>query len=610
MWRKPKEEPLALSAPENSSRTNVARKLSFALCSCAVILAATQAWLARYDMGPDGVSYLDIGERYYTRNWHDAINAFWSPLYSWLLGLTLILVRPSPRWEYPVVHLLNLIIFILSLFAFKYWLNGLIRRHWSKQIDINNSAVGAVFCLAYAVFMWSSLDLIGLGRVQPDMLVGCLVFVAAGLLVRLEPAASKSLSVLFGCTLAVGFLAKAAMFLLSAPFLLSLFLRLNGDRARWRRFGVALVSFVAVASPFVIALSVQKRTLTFGEAGRINYGWHAMGVVARHWQGQPLYAAARRGLEPFDVRGGFDRDARCGSPVHPTRQILAHPAIYEFAYPVVGTYPVWYDPSYWYDGLRISFLMRRQLFKVLDSGRDYYSILFPVRARSVLCEGHFTRLWSTLLLLVGVAMCLSNHRKRKKMGDFAAVAYLLVPVIAAGGMYALVHVEARYIAPFVVLGYITVFVAVVGEDMTASRRATLWVAVVTLCLILGVFAGVAVLQRKNSVTGRRDRYWEVAAEIERMGIRRNELIASVRPSNHANVLWGRLARVRIVAEVFPPSAKDYEFWRDTVESRKNVLDVFRRAGARAVVDDRVPDWAVAEGWRKIAGSEYGIVFLR
>jgi len=44
-----------------------------------------------------------------------------------------------------------------------------------------------------------------------------------------------------------------------------------------------------------------------------------------------------------------------GAPIHATRQISSNPAIFEFATPIGGTYPPWYDPIYWSQGAKIAF---------------------------------------------------------------------------------------------------------------------------------------------------------------------------------------------------------------------------------------------------------------
>src|SRR3954452_20137182 len=78
----------------------------------ALALGAAQAWATRFTMNPDGVSYLDIGDAYWRRDWPNAINAYWSPLYSWILGGFLKVIKPSIYWEYPLVHLVNFLIYV------------------------------------------------------------------------------------------------------------------------------------------------------------------------------------------------------------------------------------------------------------------------------------------------------------------------------------------------------------------------------------------------------------------------------------------------------------------------------------------------------------------
>lgn len=70
-------------------------------------LSTVQAWILRYAMISDRVSYLDIGDAYFRRDRKAAINDYWSPLYSWCLGLALYLARPSIWWEFVVVHIVK-----------------------------------------------------------------------------------------------------------------------------------------------------------------------------------------------------------------------------------------------------------------------------------------------------------------------------------------------------------------------------------------------------------------------------------------------------------------------------------------------------------------------
>ena len=57
-----------------------------------LLLAAVgliQAFAGRNMMNPDGIQYIEVALNYAQRNWSSAVNAYWSPLYSWALGLVL-----------------------------------------------------------------------------------------------------------------------------------------------------------------------------------------------------------------------------------------------------------------------------------------------------------------------------------------------------------------------------------------------------------------------------------------------------------------------------------------------------------------------------------------
>src|SRR6266704_6885585 len=104
---------------------------TFRICCWIVALAlgAAQAWTTRFTMNPDGISYLDIGDAYWRGDWHNAINAYWSPLYSWILGFFLKVLKTTAYWEYPMVHLVNFLIYAAALGCFEFFLVTVIRKY-------------------------------------------------------------------------------------------------------------------------------------------------------------------------------------------------------------------------------------------------------------------------------------------------------------------------------------------------------------------------------------------------------------------------------------------------------------------------------------------------
>src|SRR5712691_3167506 len=115
--------PQIQSQGETSLRATANYKLLRVSCwAVALALGAAQAWATRFTMNPDGISYLDIGDAYWRGDWHNAINAYWSPLYSWILGFFLKVLKPSAYWEYPMVHLVNFLIYAAALGCFEFFL--------------------------------------------------------------------------------------------------------------------------------------------------------------------------------------------------------------------------------------------------------------------------------------------------------------------------------------------------------------------------------------------------------------------------------------------------------------------------------------------------------
>lgn len=161
----------------------------------AILLGGADAWATRFTMNPDGISYLDMGDAYLSGDWHMAINAYWSPLYSWILGLFLKVMKPSPYWEFPVVHLVNFLIYAAALGSFEFFLCAFIdfrRESWKSSGEEGDATLPewAWRVLGYSLFVWTSLVLISIRLVTPDMCVAAFVYLASGLLLRMRAGAA------------------------------------------------------------------------------------------------------------------------------------------------------------------------------------------------------------------------------------------------------------------------------------------------------------------------------------------------------------------------------------------------------------------------------------
>lgn len=552
----------------------------------AIALGGLHTWAAatKHSMNPDGIAYLHMGEAYMQGDWSTALNTYWSPLYAWILGLTLRILNPPMHWEFPVVHIVNFLIYLVALVCFEFFWLRLMRYQQDRSSRDGSVTLPewAWLALGYTLFIWSSLSLIKIWAVTPDMCVAAIVYLAAGLIVRIRAeAANWRTFALLGVVLGLGYLAKAAMFPLAFVFLgISLFSLGNLRRAMPLTL-VALAFFLLIGGPFIAALSTVKGRPTFSDTGKIMYAWYVDDIPYLHWQGE--------------VPGG-------GIPKHPTRKIFEVPPIYEFGTPIGGTYPVSYDPSYWYEGVVPHFDLRGQI-RVLLSGAQFYFDLF-FRQQGGLIMG--------VLILYGI-----GQRRGVQVKYILQQWGLAILALVAFGMYALVHVQSRYIGAFVVLLWADLLAGVRLPNSQESRR---WVALVSAIMLLFMLVNIAAfnLEGLNTLTfgantGQPSSQeaspprWpgEVAEELHRLGVQPGDKVAVI--GYAFDSYWARLARVKIVAEMLDWQADP--FWLGEPSLQSKALQAFASTGAKAIVAERVPAYVHPTHWHRVRNSNYYIYLL-
>jgi hypothetical protein len=134
------------------------------LCSISLALGLFHAWLGRNSMNPDGISYMDVGDALVRGNWSLAVNGWWSPLYAWIVGVVEFLFKPTPRWEFPLVHAVNFAVFAFALMSFRFLLHTLLAFNSEPKGQIlpagdqrASLTPSSLMLLGYALFWWISL---------------------------------------------------------------------------------------------------------------------------------------------------------------------------------------------------------------------------------------------------------------------------------------------------------------------------------------------------------------------------------------------------------------------------------------------------------------------
>ena len=300
--------------------------LDAVLCLVVVTVGGAQAWHRRYEFSTgDIISYLDVADLWRHGEWGSVINGIWSPLYSWLLALAQLVLHLPPELDACRVKVVNFLVFLAALAGFRWFLQQMIEFHEHRSSPENPGGTNAfprwvLLCAGYALFFLASIRWTGVDCDTPDLSTAVLVYLACGLLLRLgtKPARWFHHAAL-GAILGLAYLSKAALLPLAAVFLLAGTLARVDFRAILVRALPALLALVVVAGPYVAALSLMKGRITFSETGKLSYIWYVNpgGDIINdlHWQGGP---------------------AAWGAPLHPTRQLLSDPDVFEFAQPLGG----------------------------------------------------------------------------------------------------------------------------------------------------------------------------------------------------------------------------------------------------------------------------------
>lgn len=554
------------SPPHLPDDRHILRGIRLAAWLITITAGFLQAWASRFYLNPDGNSYLDIASAYLKGDWRNAINAYWSPLFSWLAA-GFLWARPNPYWESTLLHFVNFVGLIFGLACFEFFFRELcgwlqLRAHFAGE---NLPSELAWHLLGYAVFLSTSLLLVSLQLATPDIWLCAFTYAMAGLLVRIQAGRATSLTFLsLGVVLGCACLTKSFYFPLSFVCLAAAWI-INRLRPRRLLQGIlALTSFLLVAGPFVLALSRAKHRFTFGDTGKLAY-----------------VMTVSRIPRPFFWQG----ENGSGTPIHPTREIFRNPSIFEFATPVAGSYPPAYDPSYWMEGATPHFHLGGQLSVFRQSAGSFFLIVM-----------------NQLEFLVGMLTLFLFARKwRETILGLQRTWFLWIPAALACSAYALVLVEPRYVAPFLPLLWLSFFLTA-SCSITSAEGAKVRVAVVLAVVsVTGLKLAKSVVSDSLAAFSRQENISvEVAKSLHGFGVSAGDKVAGV--SLAAEAHWARLAGVTIVAEI--ALGDDTLFWSATPKRKQEVFEKLSATGATAVVARNAPPGAISEAWTRLGSTDY------
>jgi hypothetical protein len=538
----------------------------FVMWIATITVGLLQVFAVRFAISGDGNSYLDVASAYLRGDFTNAINAYWSPFYSWLIALVLGVFKPSGYWETTILHLLDFAGLLVALRAFEFFFSNFLAAKQTfapPQGESFQLSAATWWTLGYGLFFSATLEVLSMYPTSPDAWVCAVTFLCAGLILKISiRGGGLPYFAALGLVLGVGYLTKAFYLPLAFVFIGTAWVASRRLRNNLPGVIIALVVFVLVAGPFVFALSKAKHRFTYGDVGKIAY------AEFMDWLPDPIFWEGGEGS---------------GTPKHPPRIILSSPTVYEFVEPIAGSYPIWYDPSYWKDGIEIHFRPVNEL-RILRQSVGTFFLIFLTQLEYV----------------VGLAVFVfCNLRVRDWVAAVSRQWFVWFPAAAACLAFTSVLVEGRYVASFLVILWIAAFASSLLSASVASRGAA-GAVVLAVVLVTGMkavkYAATDALTMSNHVNDS----WEAAQKLREFGANPGDRIALIGVLAEQHFM--RLAKVKAVAEL--RYRDEQEFWTGNASLQDSVLKAFAATGSRVVVATHAPVTAVKEGWTRLGNTDY------
>jgi hypothetical protein len=561
------------------------RKVALIYSLLLVLCGIGYARYSNYMLDGDAVAFMDIADAMHAHDLAHVVNGYWNPAYAGALLVGELVTHPS-RWkELQTFYLVNWVIFVLNIGACWYFVRSMVMVRERREDDPTTAPA-----LSHMALLLTSLALLFasfqrellLSAVRADALLLLFFLMAASFLMRLESGGRFLFYPLLGAALGLAYLTKSFAFLPSGFLMTAMMIygltRKGVERKRIVTGVLAAgVVFLALAGPYILAISKQRGRLTTGESARLNYAFFVDQTGRWHeWHSGDM------GHAKADFK-------------HHEELLLDKPPVYSYDQHAIGTYPLWFDPSYWTDTMKPQFYLKGHLQRLARCS--------ALLLRFILGHGEAFAVFA-ILLFTG---CFLGRRRGQWLP--------LAPVAAWGllmfAIYFPIDLQDRYLTgPLLLL--VLPLLAMLRRPASGYRGEVATGVALTLAALVLVTAISDLGERRRMLSGARypsgaysKEIYPAAAGLAALGINPGQAVACFGDTAcYVDHYWARLAQTPIRAEIEVPDASDPgAFWK-RLPDQQQVLDALRARHISAVVGYFAPAEREPDGWKKLGTSDF------
>jgi 4-amino-4-deoxy-L-arabinose transferase-like glycosyltransferase len=570
-----------------------------------LLLLVPIGWLASrfdpYQIDGDAVSYMDIADLLHAHQWSGAVNGYWNPLYPAFLALAQVVLHPLRFNELSAYYTMNFAIFLALLAAMLLFVAALdrLRAKMTRASAEPLLSLNAMRFLGLGLAILASQRELSMGKVRPDALLTTMLLAAFAMLLESLACESLLFAPLIGLFFGLAYLTKSFGLLvgvmsIAVMMLFQLWIQRRSLSRVAAGGALALVVFAAVAGPYIAALSRQKHRFDFGDTGALALAWTVSGTDQFH-------------LEPGATSHFGSASVQL---VHPETQLLNSPGIYGYRAEPYGTYPAWFDKSFFQD-------------RVVPHIDPHRLVRRVARNLVLVCRYllNHPEAWILLALLLLFGGRFGYTRWRSE-GFWMP---MIVLGLAIWALYGIVLIEERYVtlAYFVIV--LPAFAALrvpaeeaavgVGPEEPWMKRAATAMVVLVAFLALGESLRTAAeTRRMDNVEGLPHAWYSkqifgAAQGLHALGVKPGDEVACVGTTACLFNYWARLAQVRVLTEVDNPTGNHLLEELEGLPNRQQVYDVVKGQGAKVMVGQFDPAamtgrTPASSGWVRLGETDY------
>jgi hypothetical protein len=498
---------------------------------------------------------MEMGEALFKGEWAGIINLTFSPIFAVFLGLGQFILGTTPESELLDLRFVNFLCFLMAMAGCDFMVKSL-GKALGKSYKEQPSPLPWPWLsgLIYGFFLIASLAMIRIRLTNPDMLILFWTCLGMAVILRINHGSETSNNFVYlGVINALGYLSKAFFFMFGPVMAIVAALSSPSGKRGAMGFIIAMITMLLLSAPLIAGLSYKKGALTYGEGGR------------------HIYA--------FDIAGK-------GDPIYEPEPVVKYPKTLIFAADHIGTRPVAFDVTYFTVG-----------YKPLWRAGEHFS-----HALSNVYLIFEQNEWLIVILVGLVFMGIAGGFSLGSIRPLSPQLSLLLCGLGGIGLFCLIRVAPRYVAPFVLLLFAGALSGLKFPIDRPKPRKFISRASLILGLFMAAVIGESIYDQTHSslyAKGGRGsyqfRYEELISVKEYLlkeGLDKGHKVAVI---NNPPLYWARMAGLRVLGDI-----DQEEFLEASPEQRSNAINELDKNGFKAIV---AKDGAMGrlddEGWRLV-----------